>query len=92
MIQLTTENTVRAIAKCKELRPSVKFVAERTFQVFSSNNGNIYTVRFEVRNGQKFGQCECKASERGLVCYHLIAGATVNIIRQSVKRHAERNH
>jgi hypothetical protein len=36
-----------------------------------------------VKDGEKFGQCECKASKRGLVCYHLVAGATANIYRQT---------
>jgi hypothetical protein len=86
MIKLTTENTARAIERCRKLKPTVRFVAERTFSVKSANNENSYTVRFDVQNGEKFGQCECKASERGLVCYHIVAGATVNIYRQSLKR------
>jgi hypothetical protein len=86
MIKLTTENTKQAIEKCKQLRPKVRFVAERTFSVQSANNSNSYTVRFNVQNGEKFGVCECKASEKGLVCYHIIGAATVNIYRQSLKR------
>ena len=86
MIKLTTENTQNAIAKCKQLKPKVKFIKDRLFVVYSSNNSNVYHVSFDVQNGDKLGQCECKASERGLVCYHLVAGATVNIYRQSLKR------
>ncbi len=86
MIRLTNENTQKAIEKCKKLKPTVKFVQDRLFVVFSSNNSNIYQVKFDVKNGEKFGECECKASERGLVCYHIIAGATANIYRQSLKR------
>ena len=85
MIKLTTENTQNAVAKCRQLKPKVIFVADRTFEVKSSNNENSYTVHFDVRNGEKFGQCQCKASERGFVCYHIIAGATANIYRQSLK-------
>ena len=86
MIKLTTENTQKAVAKCKQLKPKVQFIAERLFAVSSANNSNVYHVSFDVKDGQKFGQCECKASERGLVCYHLVAGATANIYRQSLKR------
>lgn len=86
MIKLTTENTAKAIERCRKLKPQVRYITERTFAVKSANNTNSYTVRFDVQNGQKFGQCECKASEKGLVCYHLVAGATVNIYRQSLKR------
>ncbi len=86
MIKLTTENTTKAIERCKQLKPRVNFIAERTFSVKSANNDNAYTVRFNVQNGEKFGQCECKASEKGLVCYHIIGAATVNIYRQGLKR------
>jgi hypothetical protein len=85
MIKLTPQNTAKAIERCKQLKPKVHFLADRTFSVKSANNTNSYTVRFEVQDGEKFGLCECKASERGLVCYHIIAGATANIYRQGLK-------
>lgn len=87
MIKLTIENTAKAVERCKQLKPVVRFVKNRTFDVLSSNNSNTYRVRFDVKGGEKFGQCECKASERGLVCYHLVAGATANIYRQSQTIH-----
>ncbi len=86
MIRLTKENTAKAVARCKQLKPKVKFIKDRLFVVYSSNNSNVYHVRFDVKNGEKFGNCECKASEKGLVCYHIVAGATVNIYRQGLKR------
>jgi len=87
MIKLTTENTTKAIDRCKQLKPKVHFVAERVFTVQSANNDNSYTVRFEVQNGEKFGECNCKAGENEkYVCYHLVAAATANIYRQSLKR------
>ena len=86
MIKLTAENTQKAIARCKQLKPKVRFIKERLFVVYSSNNTNSYHVSFEVKDGEKFGKCECKASEKGLICYHIIAGATANIYRQSLKR------
>ncbi len=85
MIRLTTENTLKAIEKCKQLKPKVKFIKERVFAVQSANNERIYQVSFDLKDGEKFGKCECRASERGFVCYHLIAGATANIYRQSLK-------
>jgi hypothetical protein len=86
MIKLTVQNTQRAIERCKQLRPKVQFIADRTFSVNSANNDNAYTVRCDVKDGEKFGQCECKASERGFCCYHIIAAATANIYRQGLKR------
>ncbi len=85
MIKLTIENTGKAVARCKQLKPRVKFIKDRLFVVYSANNSNVYHVRFDVQNGEKLGECECKAAERGLVCYHIIAGATANIYRQSLK-------
>jgi hypothetical protein len=86
MIEITKEKMQRAIERCRELKPKVRFVAERVFNVFSSNNANVYTVRFDVRNGQKLAQCTCKASERGMMCYHIAGAAAANIYRQSLKR------
>ncbi len=88
MIKLTNENTKNAVAKCKQLKPTVRFIKDRFFAVQSANNSNVYHVSFDVKDGEKFGQCECKASERGLVCYHIVAGATANIYRQGLKRQA----
>ena len=85
MIKLTSENTQRAIERCRQLKPKVKFIQDRLFVVYSANNSNVYHVRFDVQNGEKFGVCECQASKKGLICNHLIAGATVNIYRQSLK-------
>ena len=96
MIKLTAENTTRAIERCKQLRPKVRFIAERVFEVFSRRNTNIYQVKFDVVNGEKLAEClrvengqvveQCKANKRGYVCYHAIAGATANIYRQGLKR------
>jgi hypothetical protein len=86
MIKLTVENTAKAIERCKKLRPQVKFVADRVYKVSSARNENVYQVSFDVRNGEKLAQCTCKASEKGLVCYHIIASATANIVRQAQKQ------
>ena len=45
----------------------------------------LQNISFDVKDGEKFGKCECKASEKGMICYHLVAGATANIYRQSLK-------
>jgi signal transduction histidine kinase len=86
VIKLTTENTQKAIERCKQLKPKVRFIKDRFFKVYSANNSNVYHVRFDIQNGEKFGECECKASAKGLICYHIIAGATANIYRQTLKR------
>lgn len=86
MIQLTKENTQRAIQRCKAVKPQVQFVAERVFRVSSSDGKRFYEVRFAVENGNKLAQCTCKASEQGMICFHIAGAAAVNILRQSIKR------
>ena len=86
MIKLNAENTQKAIERCKRLKPKVRFIKDRLYVVYSANNSNVYHVKFDVQNGERLGQCECKASERGLVCYHLVAGATCNIYRKTQAR------
>lgn len=86
MIRLTETNTTKAIERCKKLRPKVRFVSDRNFEVLSSRNANTYHVTFDVQNGKKLAQCTCKASEQNMVCYHIIASATANIYRQAQKQ------
>lgn len=86
MIKLTKENTAKAIERSKQLKPKVIFISDRVYEVKSSRNDSSYTVRFDVIGGERFAECECKASERGLVCYHITSAAAVNIMRQSIKR------
>lgn len=86
MIRLTETNTAKAIERCKALRPKVRFVSDRNFEVASSRNTNTYKVTFDVQNGEKLAQCTCRASERNQICYHIIASATANIYRQAQKQ------
>jgi hypothetical protein len=86
MIRLTIENTRNAIERCRQLKPKVRYIKDRLYVVYSANNSNVYHVQFGVENGQRLGQCECKASEHGNVCYHLMAGAVCNIFRKGLER------
>ena len=53
MIKLTNENTQNAVAKCKQLKPRVKFIKDRLFVVYSANNSNVYHVSFDVQERRK---------------------------------------
>lgn len=86
MVKLTTENISKAVERCRKLRPSVRFIADRVYAVKSVNGQSIYTVRFDVQNGEKFAECSCKAGKRKLICYHVAGAAQVNIYRQGLKR------
>lgn len=86
MITLTAENTAKAIERCKKLKPQVKRISDRNYQVSSSRNTNVYHVSFDVKDGERLAKCDCKASEKNLVCYHIIASATANVFHQAQKK------
>ena len=75
MIQLkNAEQMVRVIERAKAGRLFVRFVQ---FRVENRVNGQTYNVNFFVRAGRRFGHCDCKGGERGLVCKHIAAAAAV---------------
>lgn len=78
MIQLvSTEQMSKAIERAKAGRLFVRFVQFRQFRVENRANGRTYNVNFFVRDGRRFGHCDCKGGERGLACKHLAAAAAV---------------
>lgn len=78
MIQLvSTEQLAKAIDRAKAGRLFVRFVQFRQFKVENRQTGASYNVNFFVRDGRRFGHCDCKGGERGLVCKHLAAAAAV---------------
>jgi hypothetical protein len=84
VIKLESHTMQSAIARAKAAHPRVKYAGERTYTVISSN-GNNYTVRFAVANGNRLGECDCEAGKRSKVCYHLAAAAALNIAVQSMR-------
>lgn len=88
MIKLERNDAMtRAIARAKQVRPFVKWLGGRTYSATSRDGQRVYTVRFEVRNGHKLGECNCKAGVKGQLCYHIAAAAAVNIAIASMHRH-----
>jgi uncharacterized Zn finger protein len=80
MIQLNSaEQLSRAIGRAKAGSLFVRFVQFRQFRVENRQTGAAYNVNFFVRDGRRFGHCDCKGGERGLVCKHLAAAAAVQI-------------
>jgi uncharacterized Zn finger protein len=78
MIQIvSTEQLAKAIDRARAGRLFVRFVQFRQFKVENRMNGRTYNVNFFVRAGRRFGHCDCKGGERGLVCKHLAAAAAV---------------
>lgn len=78
----------KAIERAKAVRPFVKWLGERTYTVSSRDGQRVYTVRFVVANGHKLAECNCKAGEAGMLCYHIAAAAAVNIAVASIRQQA----
>jgi hypothetical protein len=80
MVELKSkEQMARAIVRAKQLKPFVRVRGFRWYEVKSSNGAAIYTIHFYKQGRKRFGECNCKGGERGLICYHLVGAAAVHI-------------
>jgi hypothetical protein len=68
------ENAVR---KAKQAKCFVRSIGGRQYVVFTPLNRR-YTVRFEVRDGQRFALCNCAAGTKNRECYHIIGAAILD--------------
>lgn len=79
MIQINSQDQLAsAIERAKAADLFVSFVRFRQFRVTNRENGNTYNVNFFVREGRRFGHCDCKGGER-FVCKHLAAALAVHV-------------
>jgi hypothetical protein len=68
-----------AIAKALKIRPRVEFDSFGRYRV-SGSKGGFYTVLCKKSdNGYKTVECTCKASERGLICFHAAAALSLHV-------------
>jgi hypothetical protein len=72
-----TTNLQNAINKARRIRCAVKVLGSRVYLVETPQK-HRYTVRFETRDGARYGRCNCKAGIAGLACYHLPKAALVD--------------
>jgi len=80
MIQLRSkEQMARAIKRARELKPFVRVRGFRWYEVKSSKGETVYTIHFFKQGKARFGECSCKAAERGLICYHLAGAVAVHV-------------
>ncbi len=87
MIELKSrEQMTRAIARARELKPFVRVRGFRWYEVKSSSGEAVYTVHLYKSGKQRLGECNCKAGERGMVCYHLAGAAAVHIGIAAMRR------
>ena len=78
MIELkSAEQLSKAVARAKACSLFVRYIQFRQFRLENRTNGHSYNVNFYVRAGRRFGHCDCKGGERGLVCKHLAAAAAI---------------
>jgi hypothetical protein len=80
MLEISQARLERATAKAKTVKPLVKVIEFRTYQVTNRETGAKYTVRFEKIGGKPHGECSCKAHQRQFYCYHLSAAIGIHII------------
>jgi uncharacterized Zn finger protein len=79
MIQInSTEQMRKAIERARAGDLFVSFVRFRQFRVTNRETGAEYNVNFFVREGRRFGHCDCKGGER-FACKHLAAALAVHV-------------
>ncbi len=80
MIELTTSKMQNAIAKAKQVKPFVRVIGWRQYNVTNKQTGATYHVTFDVRDGRRFASCDCPAGLAGRVCcYHAAAAAGAQV-------------
>ncbi len=72
------EQLENAIAKAKKVRPRVEFDRFGRYRV-SGSKGYYTVICRKDERGIKTVACTCKASERGLPCYHSAAALSLHI-------------
>lgn len=88
MIQLTT---AEAIQKATERAKAGSLFVQvtrlfRQYKVTNRETGAQYTVDFFLRNGKRFGHCNCKAGMANVACKHLSAAAGLHVIRAAERQ------
>ncbi len=52
----------------------------RMYRVTNRENGHQYLVNFFVRDGHRYGACNCKAGEHHKACKHLAAAVALHLV------------
>lgn len=69
-----TEAIRRAAKKAAANKCRTKLLGGRTYLVVTPER-HKYVVRFETRDGLRYGRCTCKAGSANMACYHLVGAA-----------------
>lgn len=78
------EQLGKAVAKAQKVKPIIRMIAFGVYAVKGS--AQTYTVKMERKGDEKRIICECKASERGLICYH---GAAALELHGTLAKHRQ---
>ena len=68
----------KAIAKARQLRPSVKFDHFGRYRVSGSKGGYFTVICKKSDNDYKIVECTCKGGTEGYVCYHAAAALALH--------------
>ena len=60
----------------------------RQYRVTNRDTGAEYVVNFFVRNGKRYGHCNCKAGTYNLACKHLSAAAGLHVMLAAARADA----
>jgi hypothetical protein len=87
MIELKRSNMTQAIIRAWQKKPKVRTTGWRHYEVVNQITGTIYHVEFDVKEGRKYGSCDCKAGQNGRYCYHLAGAAAVHLAIAKARSH-----
>jgi hypothetical protein len=74
----TKSQLEKAIAKARQLRPSVKFDHFGRYRVSGSKGGYFTVICKKSDNDYKIVECTCKGGTEGYVCYHAAAALALH--------------
>jgi uncharacterized Zn finger protein len=81
MIEINTQNLIKATEKARATKPLVKVIEFRTYQVTNRETGATYTVKFSKVNNRKFADCSCKCGQQGkYACKHIAASIGIHLL------------
>jgi hypothetical protein len=73
------EQLEKAVARAKQIKPTVKFDHFGRYRVSGSKGGYYTVICKKSDNGYKTVECTCKAGDKNLICFHAAAALAVHI-------------
>ena len=91
MFRIEEQEIAKAIARCKEIKPTVRIIEFGTYSVTSSKeNGTAYTVKcYRDDEGFKTIDCSCPAGQHDRVCFHSMAAVSMHLYLAAVRMAVE---